>query len=201
MLQRALISSWSAPLHSDNHKRPAGTCNKQQDWIRNFSQSSRSFAIKSYIKTNYNTQPINIDKHQGIYNTILKDERHIADIIKYAIQVKALSELHRFTVIVNNGITKQNKYCLLNKLQYDRKTIWPSIQDGGHFNMSDLLEMADFQHRNQYGGNFNITNISIWRKISHYGNTNSDTPLIEIDDINTVPQVLQQQGFASTVIN
>ena len=63
--------------------------------------------------------------------------------------------------------------------------------------------MADFQQKNQYGGNFNIANISIWRKISQYGNTNSDYPLIETDSINTVQylRVLQQQGFASTVIN
>ena len=46
--------------------------------------------------------------------------------------------------------------------------------------------MVDFQQRNQYGGNFNIANIAIYRKISSYGNKNSDTPLIEIDNINTV---------------
>ena len=55
VLQRALILSWSAPL---NHKRPAGTCNKHQDWIQIFSQSSRRVAIKSYAETNYNTQMI-----------------------------------------------------------------------------------------------------------------------------------------------
>ena len=51
-----------------------------------------------------------IDEHEGIYNTSLKDERHTTDKIKYAIQVKSLSERDRFTVIVNNRITKQNKY-------------------------------------------------------------------------------------------
>ena len=59
-------------------------------------------------------------------------------MIKYAIQVKALSEWDRFTVIVNNRITKQREYHLLNKLQYDQKTIWLPIQDGGHFNMADI---------------------------------------------------------------
>ena len=57
---------------------------------------------------------------------------------------------------------------------------WRTFQYGGHF------KMADFQQRNQYGGNFNIANISIWKKISQYGSTNSDTPLIETDNINTV---------------
>ena len=56
---------------------------------------------------------------------------------------------------------------------------WRTFQYGGHF------KMADFQQRNQYGGNFNIANISIKRKISQYGNKNSDTPLLETDNINT----------------
>ena len=76
-------------------------------------------------------------------------------MIKYAIQVKSLSERDRFTVIVNNRITKQHKYNLLNKLQYDQK------QYGRPSKMADNLKMADFQQRNQYGGNFNIANISI----------------------------------------
>ena len=115
---------------------------------------------------------------------VLKDERHTTDIIKCAIQVQSLSERDGFMVIVNNRITKQHKYRLLNQLQYDRNKMtahprWRSFQYGGHF------KMADFQQRNLYGGNFNIAIISIWGKISQFGNANSDTPLIETDNINT----------------
>ena len=80
--------------------------------------------------------------NQGIYNASLKDERHTTDMIKYAIQVKSLSERDRFTVMVNNRITKQHKYHLPNKLQYDQKqygrpskmadiSIWRTFQNGG----------------------------------------------------------------------
>ena len=83
-----------------------------------------------------------IDEHQGLDNTSLKDEVHTTDIIKYAIQVKSLSERDRFTVNCNNSITKQHEYHLLNKLQYDEKqygrrskmadiSIWRTFQNGG----------------------------------------------------------------------
>ena len=83
-----------------------------------------------------------INEHRGIYNISLKDKRHTTDIIKYAIQVKSLSEQDIFKVIVNNRTTQQNKYRLLIRCnmigkQYGRPSkmvdvsIWRIFQIGG----------------------------------------------------------------------
>ena len=88
--------------------------------------------------------------------------------MKYAIQVKALSERHRFTVIVNNMITKQNKYCLLNKLQYDQKTIWPAIEDGRHCNMADISKWQTFNKETNMAG---ISILQIFQSEERYLNT------------------------------
>ena len=98
----------------------------------------------------------------------LKDEVHTTDIIKYAIQVKALSERDRFTVIVDNSFTKQHKYHLLNKLQYDQKTIWPPIQDGGHFNMADISKWRTFNKETNMVG---ISILQIFQSEERYLNT------------------------------
>ena len=165
MLQRVLILSWSAPLHSlDNHKRPAGTCNKHQDWIQIFHNHHGG------LPSNHISKPITIprryiDEHQGIYNTSIKDKRHTTNMIKYAIQVKVLSERDRFTVIVNNSFTKQHKYHLLNKLQYDQKqygrpskmadiSIWQTFKNGGLStkkpNMAGISILQIFQFEERY---------------------------------------------------
>ena len=109
-----------------------------------------------------------IDEHQGIYNASLKDEVHTTDIIKYVIQVKALSERDKFTVIVNNRITEQHKYRLLNKLQYDQKTIWPPIQDGGHFNMADI---SKWRTCNKETNTVGISILQIFQSKERYLNT------------------------------
>ena len=65
-------------------------------------------------------------------------------------------------------MTKQPKYHLLNKLQYDQKKIWPSIQDGGHFNMADISKWRTFNKETNMAG---ISILQIFQSKERYHNT------------------------------
>ena len=83
-------------------------------------------------------------------------------MMKYAIQVKSLSERDKFTVIVNNRITKQHKYHLLNKLQYDQK------QYGRPSKMADISKWRTFNKETNMAG---ISILQIFQSEERYLNT------------------------------
>ena len=55
-----------------------------------------------------------------------------------------------------------------NKLQYDQKTIWLPIQDGGHFNMADIPKWRTFNKETNMAG---ISILQIFQSKERYLNT------------------------------